>query len=208
MDTSISDVEKRITRYWFSDGLAELSGGGMLLLIGVYFASQEWLPRGSALRGMLEAGLALLLVGGFVVTRKAINAIKLRLTYPRTGYVEYRSSKNSAARRWATMGIAAAVSAMLVAFGNWVDSFEWMTAFTGLIFGVVFIVLRARASGLGRFYLLGAVSILLGLGLSISGLPLGYSLGLLYGLTGLMAMLSGGIILSRYLRDNPLPPEA
>jgi hypothetical protein len=208
MNTELSDVEKRVTRYWFSDGLAELSGGAMLLLIGIYFASQEWLPRGSAARAILEASLALLLIGGALLTRKVVNAMKFRLTYPRTGYVEYRSSgKNTSVRRWLTAGIAAAVSILLVLWGRLVSSFEWLTAFTGLVFGLVFILLRARASGLGRFYLLGAFSALLGIGLSLSGLAMGFSLGLLYGLTGLVSMVSGAIVLSRYLHDNPLPRE-
>jgi hypothetical protein len=208
MGTNLSQVEQRVRRYWYTDGIAELAGGGMLLLIGLYFSGQEWLPRGSFARSLLEASLALLLIGGALLTRRLVNALKLRLTYPRTGYVEYPAGrKDTTSRRLLTGGIAAAVAALLVLAGRWVGSFDWMTAFTGIVFAIVFTVLRARASGLHRFYILGGFCLVLGLGLSFSGLPMGYSLGLLYALTGVASMLSGGITLARYLRSNPMPPE-
>ena len=47
MQSNFSEVEQRVKRYWFKDGLGELVGGGMILLIGLYFAGQEWLPEGS-----------------------------------------------------------------------------------------------------------------------------------------------------------------
>jgi hypothetical protein len=203
-----SDVEKRVKRYWYTDGIGELAGGGMIFLIGLYFAGQEWLPKGSVGRTLLESSLVLLLVGGAVVTRWLVNALKARLTYPRTGYVEYQTGqKNTSSRRLLTAGIAMGVSALLVIFGRFVGSFNWLPGFTGLLFGVVFIILRARASGLGRFYMLGSFCIILGMALSFSGLSIAYSLGLFYGLTGVVLMLSGGVTLHRYLRHHPLPAE-
>jgi hypothetical protein len=76
------------------------------------------------------------------------------------------------------------------------------------LFGVVFIILRARSNGVGRFYVLGTFCVILGMALSFSGLPMGYSLGLFYGLTGIVSMVSGGITLISYLRENPLPDES
>src|SRR5574338_1519298 len=186
MNTDLSEVEQRTKRYWYTDGIAELSGGFTLILIGLYFAVPQWLPGGSPLKSMLEASLALLLIGGFFLTRRLVNTLKARITYPRTGYVSYQPGpKDTAVRRWGTLLMAAAVSIMLVLWGKLVGSFDWLTAFTGLAFGLVFILLRGRAGGIQRFYLLGLFSIVLGLGLSFSGLPMGFSLGLLYGLTGL-----------------------
>jgi len=208
MNANQTEIEQRVKRYWYTDGIAELAGGGMLLLIGLYFSGQELLPAGSTARTLLEASLALLLIGGVLVTRRLVNALKIRLTYPRTGYVDYgEGRKNTGSRRLLTGGIAAAVAALLVLAGQWVGSFEWITAFTGLVFGLVFMILRARASGLARFYVLGGFCLVLGVGLSLSGLPMGYSLGLLYGLIGLASMLSGSIVLARYLRANPVPSE-
>ena len=48
---------------------------------------------------------------------------------------------------------------------------------------------------------------ILGILLSVSGLPNGYSLGLFYGLMGVFFMISGGLTLQHYLSENPLPGE-
>ena len=208
MENRMSDVEGRVKRYWFKDGIGEHAGGGLFLLIGLYFAGHEWLPPNSTLRTLLDSSLAILLVGGVFVTRWLINLLKARLTYPRTGYVEYNpSAKNSGARRIWTAIIAISVSMLLVLVGRFVGSFNWLPGFTGLIVGVALFIARARANGLERFYLLAAFSIIIGFGLSFSGLPTGYSLGFLYGLIGVASMLSGGVVLVRYLRENPMPEE-
>lgn len=206
MQNNLIDVEQRVKRYWFKDGLGELVGGGMILLIGLYFAGQEWLPEGSLGRTLLQSSLVLLVIGGALAARWLVNTLKTRLTYPRTGYVEYEPGpKNTPSRRVFTAGIAISVSALLVIFGRSFGSFNWLPGFTGLLFGVVFILLRARSNGVGRFYVLGTFCVILGMALSFSGLSMGYSLGLFYGLTGIVSMVSGGVTLLRYLRENPLP---
>lgn len=208
MQSSFLKVEQRIKSYWFQDGLGELVGGGMIFLLGLYFAGQVWLPEGSLGRALLQSSLVLLIIGGTFVTRWLVNRMKTRVTYPRTGYVEYQASaKNTPSHRLFTAGIALSVSALLVIFGRFFGTFNWMPGFTGLVFAVMFIILRVRANGAGRFYVLGTFCITLGMALSVSGLSMGYSLGLFYGLTGIASMLSGGITLLRYLRENPLPAE-
>jgi hypothetical protein len=209
MQNNLTDVEQRVKRYWFKDGLGELVGGGMMLLIGLFFAGQKWLPQGSMGRTLLQSSLTVLLIGGALAMRWLVNKLKTRLTYPRTGYVEYEPGpKNTPSRRVFMAGIAISVSALLVIFGRSFGSFNWLPGFTGLLFGVVFIILRARSNGVGRFYVLGTFCVILGMALSFSGLPMGYSLGLFYGLTGIVSMVSGGMTLISYLRENPLPDES
>ena len=207
MKDSFLEVEQRVKRYWFKDGIGELAGGGLFVVIGLYFAGHDWLPPNSGIRAIWDSSLILLLIAGMFVTRRLINALKTRLTYPRTGYVEYfPSQKNTPARRVLTAVIAMVVSLLLVFFGKYVGSFNWIPGFTGLVAGTIFIVTQARGGG-NRFYLLGAISILLGLVLSFSGLSESYSLGLFYGLVGAAAMFSGGLTLAQYLRENPMPAE-
>ena len=79
---------------------------------------------------------------------------------------------------------------------------------THVTFGLVLIFLRAKSAGIARFYFLGGVSMLLGLALSVSGLPNGYSLGLFYGSMGICFLLTGGVTLGRYLHDNPVAAES
>jgi len=207
MKDNLVYVEQRVKRYWFKDGIGELAGGGLFVVLGLYFAGHEWLPPNSLARTLLDSSLILILIGGMFVTRWSINFLKTRLTYPRTGYVEYfPSQKNTPSRRILTAVIAMSVSLSLVLFGRFVGSFNWIPGFTGLVAGVIFIMTQARG-GEGRFYILGGLSIILGLALSFSSLSESYSLGLFYGLIGMAAMISGGLTLARYLRENLMPAE-
>jgi hypothetical protein len=207
MSNHFVDVEQRVKHYWFKDGIGELAGGGLFVVIGLYFAGHDWLPPHSGIRAIWDSSLVLLLIAGIFVTRWLINALKTRLTYPRTGYVEYfPSQKNTPARRVLTAVIAMGVSLLLVFFGRYVGSFNWIPGFTGLVAGAIFIMTQARG-GERRFYVLGGLSILLGLVLSFSGLSESYSLGLFYGLVGVATMFSGGLTLAQYLRENPMPAE-
>lgn len=209
MQSNVSDVEQRVKRYWYTDGIGELIGGGMFMLMGVYFALQEYFGSSSALGGILQVSLILLLVGGMYVGRRLINALKNRITYPRTGYVEYYADEHSLKRRRILSALLAfLVSVLTMVFVRMFQIFDAIVAVTGVAVGFILMFLRAKASGLARFYVLGAVSIVLGLVLSVSGLPNGYSLGLFYGLMGVCFMLSGGFTLQSYLQENPLPEDA
>ncbi len=209
MNNEISNVKQRIYRYWYSDGIAELSSGGIFLLLGFYFAAQEYLKANSLASGLLQVGLVIVLVGGVFLGRWLIKALKSRLTYPRTGYVEYRVDKRNLNRRRVIVGIVAAlIASFSLIFSEWVVSYLDLTlALTGILVGLILIVLQGRNFGVGRFYAFGGASVLLGLALAFSGLPNGYSLGLFYGLMGIVFAVSGGIVLSRYLQENPTPAE-
>ena len=99
MQTNFSDVEQRVKRYWFSDGIAELSGGVMFLLLGIYFALQQFLGQDSTVGGLLQASLVLMMIGGAYISRRMVNSLKTRITYPRTGYVEYQTDPKAARSR-------------------------------------------------------------------------------------------------------------
>ena len=209
MHNHFSDVEQRVKRYWYTDGIGELIGGGMFMLLGIYFALQEYLGQNSMVGGLLQASLILVMIGGMAVSRRLVNTLKTRLTYPRTGYVEYQvdERKLKSRRIWVTL-LAFTISALTMVFIKLFQSFDSIVAVTGVAVGLILIILRGKSSGQARFYVLGALSLVLGLVLSISRLPNGYSLGLFYGGMGLSFSISGGLTLQRYLAENPLPADA
>ena len=206
MQSNLSNVEQRVKRYWYNDGIGELIGGGMFILLGVYFALQEFLAQNSMVSGILQVSLILVMVGGMAVSRWLINTLKTRFTYPRTGYVEYQvdERKMKSRRIWVAI-LAFTISALTMVFVRLFNFFDSIVAVTGVAVGLILVILRAKSSGLTRFYVLGTASVVLGLALSVSRLPNGYSLGLFYGLMGVAFMLSGGLTLRRYLEENPLP---
>lgn len=210
MNTNLFEVEQRVQRYWFTDGIAELTGGGMFILLGIYFAAQQYLGETSLAGGLMQAGLILFLIGGMTAGRRLIHSLKARLTYPRTGYVEYHVDQRNLNRRRLIVGIVAAfVAAFSVIFAAQFPAFLNITlVLTGVLVGIILIFMRGKRSGLERFYILGALSMSLGIVLALSSVPVGYGLGLFYALMGLAFAASGGLVLRRYLAANPLPAEA
>jgi hypothetical protein len=111
------------------------------------------------------------------------------------------------------MRILAALTAMTVAsisimVARRFDSIDAMVAVTGVLVAVILMVKQGWSSGLGRFYFLSAASLVFGGILSVSGFARGYNLGLFYALMGIAFLISGGLTLKSYLRENPLPTEA
>jgi len=201
-------VEQRVKRYWYTDGIAELASGGLFVLLGIYFGAQGFLGEDSIVNVIVQVSLMLVMIAGAFGVRWLVNTLKARLTYPRTGYVEYRvNEKDAKVRRYVVAGVAMAIAMASIVLIDYIRGLDSMALITGLLVGVIFIALRGKSSGLKRFYLLGGLAIVLGVVLSFSGLSQAYNLGLFYGLLGIAILISGGLVLRRYLSDNPLPAE-
>jgi hypothetical protein len=202
----VKQVQKRVKRYWYEDGIAELISGGMFTLLGLYFGILTYFGEGSLVSVILQSSLLLLMIAGAFVVRWLVNTLKERLTYPRTGYVEYRTNDGDARwRRWVIVGVGMIVASVSILLVRRLHGMDSMALVTGLLVGVIFITLRGRSAGLRRFYVLGGLAIALGLALAFVQLPQTLSLALFYGLLGFAILLSGGLVLRRYLRAHPLP---
>lgn len=208
MKDNVSDVEQRVKRYWYVDGFGELvGGGGMCLILALYFSAQQYFGDDSLVGGLLQASLVLVLIGGMFVVRRLINAAKLRVTYPRTGYVEYSTSKNKM-----FVGILSGVVGMVMAMTfifivrqfNQIDA---MVAVSGVVMGIILLAKQVWTTKVKRFYILSAAATLYGVALSVSGFSRGYNLGLFYALMSLSFAISGGLTLKKYLDENPLQTD-
>jgi hypothetical protein len=134
--------------------------------------------------------------------------LKARLTYPRTGYVEYRvNEKDAKMRRYIVIAVAMMFAVASIVLIDYIRGLESMVLFSGVIIGVIFVALRGRSSGLKRFYLLGGLSVVLGIGLAFSNLSQVYTLSLFYGLLGIAILISGGMVMRQYLNKNPVQVE-
>lgn len=208
MNDKFLDVEQRVKRYWFSDGIGELAGGGMFLLLAAYFGIPQFLGENNLVSVILQSSLVLVLIGGIFGVRWLVTMLKTRLTYPRTGYVEYRVDRKNALRiRTLAMAFAMAMAFLMVLLAKSIQIVDSTVLVTGIVVGVVFAILRGKSFGVQRFYFLGAISVMIGIALAFSGLPNDYRLAAFYGLMGLVVMASGGWVLFRYLRENPLPAD-
>jgi len=209
MKDNFSDVEQRVKRYWYVDGFGELvGGGGICLILAIYFAAGEYFGSASLIGGLLNASLVLVLIGSLFLVRRLINIAKLRVTYPRTGYVEYQTSEKN---RWAAgilSGVTGAIMALTFIFiVRQFNKIDAMVAVTGIVMGIILLVKQVWTTKVKRFYILSAAVLIYGAVLSVSGLPRGYNLGLFYALTSLSFAISGGLTLKKYLNENPLQTD-
>jgi hypothetical protein len=204
MEDPIQEPIRRARRYWYEDGLAEISIGGLFLLIGLLLWAQGAVPEASAAYAILAIAFPVVVIGGMLLGRRLIPAAKARLTYPRTGYVTYPPP--SRRRRLVTVGIAITVASVVGAAALSLPQppVRLLVLLQGLVLGVLLTVL---GQGLPRFFFLGGWSAVLGVGLSRLAVPEETANGLLYGLTGVALLLSGGLVLARYLRQNRIPPQ-
>jgi hypothetical protein len=204
----MKQVEQRVKRYWYADGIAELATGGMFVMLGLYFGVQGYFGEASTVSVILQVSLILLAIGGVFGVRWLVNILKARVTYPRTGYVEYRVNERGAKRRrYVVIAVAMLVAIASIILADTIRGLDSTVLATGLLVGVIFITLQGQSSGLKRFYALGGLAILLGIVLAFSKLPQAYILALFYGLLGVVILVSGALVLRRYLDENPLPSE-
>jgi len=209
MKDQTAQIEQRVQRYWYSDGIGELIGGGVFLILAMYFTAQQYFGDESVVGNLLQAAFVLILIGAIFLGRTLINALKARVTYPRTGYVEYRQNGRSLMlRRFLAFLVAIAVAMAAVFITRRIESIDSTVAITGGLVAVIFIVKQGWSSGVARFYVFSLISLALGVALSVSGLSSGYNLGLFYGIMGLTLAISGGLTLRRYLSQNPMPAES
>jgi hypothetical protein len=208
MDQNFREIQRRVRRYWFKDGIGEIVVGSLFLLLALYFAGHRWLPPDSKAPMMLDGSLLLILILGIFTTRRLINVFKLHITYPRTGYVEYYPDKQDfLPTQIFIFFITIGFIFLLVVFGKWVGSFVWLPGFIGALISIILIVIRTRAIDLDRFYYLAAASLFFGLASSFSGLPAHYSISLFYALFGIVLVVWGGGTLAKYLHENPMIEE-
>ena len=208
MNDNLSDVEQRVKRYWFVDGFGELiGGGGMCLILAVYFAAQQYLGDDSLMGGLLQVSLALVLIGGSFFVRRVINAAKLRVTYPRTGYVEYSTPRDKILANVLSAVVAMIMAMTFIFIVRQFNRIDAMVAVTGAVMGIILFVKQVWTAKVKRFYILSVAALMYGAVLSVSGFPRGYNLALFYALMSLSFVISGGLTLKKYLDENPSQTE-
>jgi hypothetical protein len=196
---------RRAQNYWFTDGLTEIGFAVICLVLSIYFFGQATLTPGSILYRILDVGFLLILLVSGIVTRRLVTYFKERLTYPRTGYVSYRPPKSI--HFIGAVILAFILSSMLVVlFASSEISPAYMPAASGILIGAA-LTFTAYRYGLLRFYLLAAISAILGTGLGLSGAEDMYGLSLYYGFMGLALIISGLLVLRDYLiKSEPTEP--
>ena len=210
MEHNATQIEHRVMRYWYVDGFGELiGGGGMCLTLAVYFTLQQYFGEDTLIGSILQVSLVLVLLGGFFLVRRMIQLMKTRVTYPRTGFVEYRSGGQQKRVFVAVIAVTSALvfSITFTLLAKKVLVLDALVLVSGMVMAFILLVKQLFTTKVKRFYLLSVLALIVGVLLSFSGLPRGYNLGLFYGLIGAAFSVSGGLTLRKYLQENPLEPD-
>jgi len=182
-------IQRQMMLYYTQDGLWDLFVGACVLAWGLLMETDM-----SVMIGVVcAAAFAFLWVA------------KKRITHPRIGYVRFRP-----ASRW--RGLLAAVIGMVVGgglvllrsqtgVGTLIDAY--LPVWTGLAMGGLVAVV-ALSFNTRRFYVYGALIFLAGVVHQWGGVPLSFAVTLVGG----AIIVSGAVVLRRFLRDNPKVDEA
>jgi hypothetical protein len=200
---SLKKIHQRSLGYWFEDGLLEIVLGGLFLLLGVNFSIEGISDPGTLTRRLSGIIALLIMVFGSIAARPIIRTLKERITYPRTGYVTYRNPKPT--RRSRTLSYSLILGIVLIVVGIITSAPEktlsWLPMFEGVIIGGFLLFIGYRTL-IYRFYVLGAISILVGTLLSVSGIGNLIGMGMLFIILGFSLLFSGGYRLYIYLRQT------
>jgi hypothetical protein len=211
LEATLKQSEKRAFQHWYQDGLAETVVGGYALLLGLFFFGDLWLARPV----ISPFGLPLLIIGGVLMQRPILRRLKARISYSRTGYVNYQEPLQR--RPWLALGLVFGLGLIVgVVFvqtdlpGFQMDSDQiiiWLTFLQGAIIALPTLYLASRFD-LRRYYILAAVSVLLGM--VAFYLELGHPLApaLYFTCMGAALILSGLLTLQHFLRHSRPYQEA
>ena len=202
-------ARRLIQRAYNRDGLPEIAAGLIFLFMSGFIAASHVLGKQWPALRAIPAAMILLLPLLFMVPG-AIKWARNRWLIEREGYVEMKPLSSN--RRMQVISIAMIVAVIAAVAGaavlrahishpsHWVSNTrQWVLIGNGVIFGIIFPVCGRSL----RFVINGAVVAVTGilLGLYNAGYDTGWVV--LFGVAGAITVISGVIVLIRYLRQTP-----
>ena len=202
MTDQVDKAERRVYRYLYDDGLIEIGVGILFIVVGLGLIAFVAIKDNTIMGVTLIAGLLALAIGGALFTKRALEVIKERVTYPKTGYVSYRSDETNRGR-W-----LAPVAAMLLLILSLFLPKE-LTRISSMIGALMFVIIGSLGYRLRlrRFYAIGSIALLAGASASLLFLDEALGAGVTFSVTGLALLVSGALTLSTYLRRYPMVDE-
>ncbi len=159
MTDTLKLAEKQNLRYWYVDGLTELTTGALLACLALLNAIRWLLGPGSLSNWLQVLGQPLLIVGGALLSRVVVSRLKENLTYPRTGYIAYRSGPRRMRLLYTLLAAVVAVAAALFLASLRI---AWLTQLLPSLLVALLTAQVGYSYGLKRFYLLAVYTALAG----------------------------------------------
>lgn len=201
----VDKIEKRTVQSFYDDGVFEIALGSVFVLLGGYIFVQTALPKRSALAAIMSIALiGVIILAGFLVNR-IIRVLKRRITYPRTGYVAFKKQPVSPRKRRRARlfgGFMGFLLALLIGLAPSLGVL--LPVMVGFPLAMIAFKIANKA-GVARFFVLAALSAIIGFALPAAGIGGARGMGLALGLIGGSMILSGSTALIIYLRRHPRP---
>jgi len=154
MNKTIENTVQRTRQYWYIDGFAEILTGMVFLLLGVINFISLYLHPSPGSAVLVGVGYPLVILAGVFGGRVWVRSMKEKITFPRTGLVEYKKPERGprVKRAVTVMFVAFAISILTMIFSRGLEPF-WIVLGTGFLIAS-FIAYLAFQVPLNRFYVL------------------------------------------------------
>ncbi len=198
-------LEKRTRRYWFDDGIVEISVGLTLLVVALFFLVENSVGGAPTAPRIVNVIFASLIVVLALSVKWAARRLKDRFVHPRTGFVAYPRRRNRRWTRGALGGLLGLLFAIVIMRTPVVAN--WIPAVMGGLFAVGFFSMGRRVDLL-RLPIEGFLAALAGVAVSLLQVSEDMGLALLFGVLALVIGCGGSVALVGYLRRTRPPEEA
>ncbi|RMG99691.1 MAG: hypothetical protein D6706_05170 [Chloroflexi bacterium] len=199
MKEQVHTIIQQTQRYYYEDGIGEMTIGLLYLLIGILLGTSYLYQEQPFGQRMLVIGLPLLVLGGGYVGNWLVRRAKQRVTYSRTGYVAYRKPTRLLGR-WI-------VGLILLGWIGLTLVFPQFSKLLPLVLGW-FIAISLGYIGyrinLPRFYALGGMAILVATVVTLQIGEVVVGTAVVFIATGVIMLLTGGWVFGQYLRHHPV----
>lgn len=198
----LADIDRRPLRYWNVDGIPELVMGALWMLWGSAWLIGETVPRdwrAGAFWSVVPAALALSGWGAVWL----IKWLKARVTFPRTGYVEWKEPGRTSRIMTVIVAMVAAAALAAAASGDPGPLEHRAPIMLGVILALAFAVasIRQRAP---HYLALGGVAV--ALGLAFTAFSRGWqSVNWMFVAIGAASAAVGAVRLLLFVRAHPRP---
>ncbi len=201
---TIQGARQRAYSYQFEDGFIEMAQGSVFFLLG---ALLWWIDE---LRSVAETpwpfvgGVFIFTLLSAVVVGFTIKRMKNRVTFPRTGQVEYRPEPKEEGRNSI---IIIAIALLLASAAIWMD--DWFVDTVSIVGAGISITMLGTAmrTRLLRMRVIAILPLLLGILMAYLRADEIQGSALLFGAVGLTQALTGVFALRSYLAKNPEPSD-
>ncbi|MFP4112886.1 MAG: hypothetical protein ACLFUA_00830 [Spirochaetales bacterium] len=202
-NNGIETMQRRGQAYWYEDGIWELVLGVLFAAYAVYYGVVGLLPEDNTVGRILTVGYIAIIPGGMLLASRIVARLKSRISAPRTGYVSFRRSP----RRWVRSAAVAAAAAIVSVVGFLLVDLVYVPVLVGGAGLAVALGWVGVRLGLVRIVVVGAISAVFAVALSLVTDDPEVAFSTLFGATGVASAIAGAGALVRYLREHPRPAE-